>query len=148
MYRLREGMLEVLLAHPGGPLFARKDEGHWTIPKGEYDPGEDALTAARREFQEETGLPAPAAATAFIDLGAIRQTGGKVVQAWAFRGDCDPATIVSNTFEMEWPPRSGRMQTFPEVDRCAFLGLEHASRKIKPAQVPFLDRLRSALAIH
>ena len=139
MYRIRGGV-EVLLAHPGGPLFATKDDGHWTIPKGEYAEGEDALAAAQREFTEETGL---VAREPFIRLGEIKQKGGKHVRAWAFAGDCDPTAIVSNTFELEWPPRSGRMQAFPEVDRCVFFRLHDARRKIKATQIPLLDALQA-----
>lgn len=145
MYRVqgeRRATIEVLLAHPGGPLFAKKDDGHWTVPKGEYADDEDALEAARREFNEETGLTS---SPPFIDLGEIKQKGGKLVRAWAFEGDCDPATIVSNTFEMEWPPKSGKRQSFPEVDRCAFFTLAQARDKIKPSQVPLLDALERAL---
>lgn len=142
MYRMRAGALEVLLAHPGGPLFAGKDKGYWTVPKGEYHDDEDALAAARREFQEETGWIARGP---FLPLGEITQKGGKVVCAWAFEGDGEPATSVSNTFEMEWPPRSGRMQTFPEVDRCAFFAINEAETTIKARQVPFLHALRDRL---
>jgi predicted NUDIX family NTP pyrophosphohydrolase len=142
MYRVRVGVVEVLLAHPGGPLFAKKDHGHWTIPKGEHDDDEDALAAARREFHEETGVTAR---EPFIPLCEIAQKGGKIVRAWAFQGDCDPAMIVSNTFDMEWPPRSGRMQVFPEVDRCAFFTLKEAEARIKDRQVPLLHALRDYL---
>lgn len=142
MYRMRSGVLEVLLAHPGGPLFASKDKGHWTIPKGEYDDDEDALAAACREFQEETGWTARGP---FIPLGEITQKGGKVVSAWAFEGDGDPATVVSNTFEMEWPPRSGRTQAFPEVDRCAYFTMKDAEMRIKERQIPLLHALRDHL---
>ena len=107
MYRLREGRVEVLLAHPGGPLWAGRDDGAWTIPKGEIDPGEDALSAARREFEEETGIRPVGG---FERLAPVRQKGGKVVHAWAFEGDCDPARVRSNTFSLEWPPRSGRIR--------------------------------------
>lgn len=147
MYRVREGMIEVLLAHPGGPFFRNKDNGHWTIPKGEYGEDEDPLIAAQREFGEETGCQAPQAPHApdsrdrYLDLGEITQKGGKVVRAWAFEGNCEPATLMSNTFEMEWPPKSGRMQAFPEVDRCEFFALADARRKIKEAQRPLLDAL-------
>ncbi len=140
MYRVRQGAIEVLLAHPGGPLFAKKDDGHWTIPKGEYGDDEDALAAARREFREETGIEPDSTGT-FIGLGEIEQKGGKRVRAWAFEGDCDVSKIISNTFEMEWPPRSGRKQAFPEVDRCAFFSIEDAKRKIKQTQIPLLERL-------
>jgi predicted NUDIX family NTP pyrophosphohydrolase len=144
MYRLGGGggTIEVLLAHPGGPFFAKKDEGHWTIPKGEYFDSEDPLEAAQREFAEETGLNA---AGPFIDLGEITQKGGKRVRAWAFAGECDPATLASNMFELEWPPRSGLVQAFPEVDRCEFFTLAEAARKIKPAQAPLLEMLRCML---
>jgi predicted NUDIX family NTP pyrophosphohydrolase len=134
----------MLLAHPGGPYFDRKDAGAWTIPKGEPDPGEDdLLTVARREFEEETGHAAPGGAV--IDLGSIVQKGGKVVHAWAFEGDLDPATATSNTFDLAWPPGSGRMATFPEIDRVAWFGLEEARRRIKPTQIPLLDRVEAAL---
>jgi predicted NUDIX family NTP pyrophosphohydrolase len=140
-----EGRVEVLLAHPGGPFFARRDEGHWTIPKGEPDPGEDDLLAvARREFAEETGH-APAVADPGmvppLDLGTIVQKGGKIVHAWAIEGDLDPAMSVSNSFEMEWPPRSGRTETFKEIDRVAWFAPDEAARRLKPTQAPFVDRL-------
>jgi predicted NUDIX family NTP pyrophosphohydrolase len=138
-----DGALEVLLAHPGGPLFARKDEGVWTIPKGELDVDEVPLACAIREFVEETGYrPEPGA---FIELGSVRQRGGKLVSAWACEGNWDPTQLQSNTFEMEWPPRSGRRQAFPEVDRAAFFTLDAARSKLNPAQIEFLDRLASAL---
>jgi len=139
MYRMRGGTIEVLLAHPGGPLFRNKDDGHWTLPKGEHDNDEDPLAAAQREFAEETGLQPQGP---FIDLGEITQKGGKVVHAWAFAGDCDPATLVSNTFEMEWPPKSGRTQAFPEIDRCEFFPIGDAERKIKDRQRPLLEALQ------
>jgi predicted NUDIX family NTP pyrophosphohydrolase len=142
MYRVRGDTIEVLLAHPGGPYFVRKDHGYWTIPKGEYDDNEDALAAAQREFNEETGLQAVGP---FIDLGEIKQKGGKYVRAWGFKADCDPATLVSNTFEMEWPPKSGQYRTFPEVDRCEFFTLDDARRRIKETQVPLIDALDAAL---
>ncbi|MGE3273532.1 MAG: NUDIX domain-containing protein [Vicinamibacterales bacterium] len=142
LYRHREGRLEVLLIHPGGPYWARRDEGAWSIPKGTPEPGEDLITTARREFAEETGFAAPGPA---IPLGSIRQKAGKVVHAWAVEGDADPAALSSNTFEMEWPPRSGRRQVFPEVDRCAWLDLDAARAKMLPAQAAFLDRLSDAL---
>ena len=141
MYRERDGAIEVLLAHPGGPLFANKDLGHWTIPKGEYDEDEDPLEAARREFAEETGLTS---LPPYVVLGEIRQKGGKLVRAWAFKGDCDPATIVSNTFDLEWPPKSGKMRMFPEVDRCEFFSIEQAQRKIKESQIPLIEALLNA----
>ena len=141
MYRITRGVLEVLLAHPGGPLFRNKDDGHWTIPKGEYEADEDALAATQREFAEETSVQPPHARESFIDLGEITQKGGKIVRAWAFEGDCDAAKLVSNTFEMQWPPKSGRMQSFPEVDRCEFFTIVLAARKIKESQRPLLINL-------
>jgi predicted NUDIX family NTP pyrophosphohydrolase len=150
---------EVLLGHPGGPFFARRDEGHWTIPKGEPDdPGDDLLSVARREFEEETGHPAPVDAAPVdaapagsgvgdpIPLGSIVQKGGKVVHAWAIEGDLDPAEARSNTFVMIWPPRSGQEQEFAEIDRVAWFDPEEARRRLKPTQVPFVDRLEEALA--
>lgn len=147
MFRKSPKGLEVLLAHPGGPYFRHKDEGAWTIPKGEAAEGEDLLTRARIEFEEELGIAAPVSAN-WIALGSVKQKGGKTVHAWAFEGDC-PATFVavSNTFDLEWPPRSGRIQQFPEIDRAEFFSLEKARRKIKEAQIAFLDRLIEALAI-
>jgi predicted NUDIX family NTP pyrophosphohydrolase len=137
--------VEVLLAHPGGPFFARRDEGFWSIPKGEPDADEnDLLTVARREFAEEVGMSAPEAGpdgAPPLDLGTITQKGGKVVHAWAIEGDLDPATSVSNTFEMEWPPRSGTPRTFPEIDRVAWFGPDDARRRLKSTQAPFVDRL-------
>lgn len=142
---------EVLLAHPGGPFFARRDEGHWTLPKGEPDgPEEDLLAVARREFAEEVGHPAPAGqgdGTAPIALGSIVQKGGKVVHAWAIEGDLDPATAVSNEFEMEWPPRSGTRRSFPEIDRVGWFGPDEARLRLKPTQVPFIDRLADHLVV-
>ncbi len=134
------GELEVLLAHPGGPFWRARDEGAWTLPKGGYDDTEEALAAARREFTEETGLVAQ---PPFAPLGEAVQKSGKRVQAWAVAGDCDPAQLCSNTFEMEWPPRSGRMQSFPEIDRIAWFGLAEARRKIIPAQAVLLNRLEA-----
>ena len=138
MYRLQGGRLEALLVHPGGPFFAKKDDGAWTIPKGEVEPDEDLLTAARREFKEETGFkPAPP----FIELTPIRQKGGKIVHAWAFAGEADPLQLRSNTFKLEWPPRSGQVQEFPEMDRAGWFDLDEARRKIKAAQIPLLEEL-------
>jgi predicted NUDIX family NTP pyrophosphohydrolase len=132
--------VEVLLVHPGGPFWANKDAGAWSIPKGEHDDSEDAQACALREFEEETGsTPAPGELT---DLGEVRQKSGKVVRAWALAGDLDAETIRSNTFVVEWPPRSGRQRTFPEVDRAAWFDLQEAREKINPAQAAFLDRLR------
>jgi len=138
MVRMCDGIPEVLLVHPGGPFFAKKDHGAWTIPKGLVDPGEDTLAAACREFREETGFAADAAR--FVPLGTIRQKGGKTVHGWAFAGDCDPTAIESNTFEIEWPPRSGRRQRFPEADRAGFFAREGALAKILEAQRPFVER--------
>jgi predicted NUDIX family NTP pyrophosphohydrolase len=145
MFRKRREGLEVLLVHPGGPYFRNKDDGAWTIQKGEVANGEDLLTRARIEFEEELGMPLPAGAN-WIELGSVKQKGGKTVHAWAFEGDC-PADFVavSNRFELEWPPRSGRMQQFPEIDRAEFFSVEEARRKINEAQIPFLDRLVEAL---
>jgi len=143
MYRLRDGELEVFLAHPGGPFFARKDDGHWTIPKGEIGPGEELLATAIREFFEETDLEPRGD---FIPLGSIRQKGGKIVHAWAFAGDWDESRpLKSNTFSMEWPPRSGKWVQVPEVDRVAFFAVFEAKQKLKEAQHPFLDRLQTVL---
>jgi predicted NUDIX family NTP pyrophosphohydrolase len=142
MFRIRDGVLEVLLAHPGGPLFERKDDGAWGIPKGEVDGEEDLLATAQREFQEETGITPEGP---FIPLQPIQQKGGKIVHAWAFESDCDPATIRSNLFEMEWPPRSGRKMQFPEIDRAAFFELDLARRKIREAQGAFLDEIEKGL---
>ncbi|WP_432117540.1 NUDIX domain-containing protein [Streptomyces sp. bgisy032] len=130
---------EVLLGHMGGPFFARRDAGAWTVPKGEYEPGESPWAAARREFEEELGLPPPDGEA--IDLGEVRQSGGKVVTAWALEADLDPATIAPGTFRMEWPPRSGRFQEFPELDRVAWFGVDRAREVIVKAQTAFLDRL-------
>jgi predicted NUDIX family NTP pyrophosphohydrolase len=139
LHRDRTGVREVLLVHPGGPFWARKDLGAWSIPKGEYGDGEMPEAAALREFEEELGSPAPAGER--TPLGEIRQKNGKRVVAWALEGDLDADAIASNTFELEWPPRSGRTATFPEVDRAAWFALEEAREKINPAQAAFLDRL-------
>jgi predicted NUDIX family NTP pyrophosphohydrolase len=139
----RTGPLEVLLAHPGGPFFVRRDEGSWTIPKGEVDPDEALIDVARREFEEETGYPAPAGDP--IELGSIVQKGGKTVHAWALEGDLDPAAASSNTFEIEWPPRSGRRAAFPEIDRVAWFAPDEARRRVKATQIPLIDRLEAAL---
>jgi predicted NUDIX family NTP pyrophosphohydrolase len=142
MFRKRDGALEFLLAHPGGPFFKGKDAGAWTIPKGELEEGEDALAAAKREFEEELGLKP---AGTFLELTPIKQKGGKIVRAWAVEGDCNPLQAKSNTFTIEWPPRSGRTSEFPEVDKAAFFGLEEAKQKINPAQIPLLEELRTKL---
>ncbi|MET8570333.1 NUDIX domain-containing protein [Streptomyces sp. NPDC004783] len=130
---------EVLLGHMGGPFYARRDAGAWTIPKGEYDPAEPAWHAARREFEEELGLPPPDGEA--VALGEVRQSGGKIVTAWAVEADLDPATIAPGSFRMEWPPRSGRTEEFPELDRVAWFTLDRAREVIVKAQAAFLDRL-------
>ena len=134
-----DGTVEVLLGHMGGPYWARKEAGAWTIPKGEVEPGEDLLAVARREFREELGVSVPTGA--ITDLGEIRQSSGKTVRAWAVKGDLDATAIVSNTFDLEWPPKSGRIQTFPEIDRAAWFDLESAHSVIVQGQRPLLDRL-------
>ena len=143
VHRERDGVVEVLLVHPGGPFWAKRDGGAWSIPKGELAADEDGddggLAAARREFREELGVDPPTAGP--VPLGEIRQKGGKVVEAWAVAGDLDVEQIVSNVFETEWPPKSGRMQSFPEVDRAGWFTLEEARVKLNPAQCDFLDRL-------
>jgi predicted NUDIX family NTP pyrophosphohydrolase len=144
LYRRGSDGIEVLLVHPGGPFWARKDDGAWSIPKGEVEPGEEFVAVARREFAEETGHQAPN--EPLIDLGQITQKSGKLVLGWAVQGDLDPSTAISNTYDMEWPPHSGTIQTFPEIDRVEWFDLDEARRRLKAAQVPFLDRLQAALA--
>jgi predicted NUDIX family NTP pyrophosphohydrolase len=139
LYRRAGDGLEVLLVHPGGPFWAKKDVGVWSIPKGEHDEGEDALATALREFHEETGTVLPPGA--LTDLGTVKQRAGKVVRAWAAEGDLAADAIRSNHFTIEWPPRSGRMREFPEVDRAAWFGVVEARERINPAQAAFLDRL-------
>ena len=143
MCRREPGGLRFLLAHPGGPFFKKKDDGVWTIPKGEPDPGEPLLTAALREFREETGFAIPDAE--LIPLGHVVQNGGKHVHAWALEGTCDPEQLVSNTCFVEWPPRSGKKLEIPEIDRVAFFGFDEACRKVRAAQVPLLERARKVL---
>lgn len=143
LYRRRDGELQVLLAHPGGPFWMRRDAGAWTIPKGEIAPGESAEAAARREWREELGSEAGGA---LEPLGTIRQRAGKLVDAFALEGDFDPGSLRSNTFEVEWPPRSGRAQVFPEVDRVAWLALAVARDKILSSQSPLLERLEALVA--
>ena len=138
MYRYQDSLLQVLLVHPGGPFWAKKDEGSWSIPKGEYTDLEDPLTVARREFAEETGYPASGQ---FISLSPIKQPGGKRVLAWAFEGNCDTSAVKSNTFSMEWPPRSGKKGEFPEVDRAGWFTLEEAFKKILRGQKGLLTEL-------
>jgi predicted NUDIX family NTP pyrophosphohydrolase len=144
LHRAGAAEIEVLLVHPGGPFWARKDAGAWSIPKGEHDEGEDPRACALREFAEETGTALPG--DALDELGTVKLKSGKLVLAFALAGDLDPATVVSNAFELEWPPRSGQVQAFPEIDRAAWFGLEAARAKLNPAQVAFLDRLEALLA--
>lgn len=139
MYRMRGAELEFLLAHPGGPFWKKRDAGAWTIPKGEIRSGEEPLAAARREFEEEIGFNPKGE---FIELTPVTQKGGKIVHAWAFEGELDAASIRSNTFQMEWPPRSGKFQTCPEVDQACFFKMTEAKRKINAAQVAFLEELQ------
>jgi predicted NUDIX family NTP pyrophosphohydrolase len=146
--RVGDGAVEVLLAHPGGPLWAAKDVGAWSIPKGEADDGEtgpvELLAVARREFEEETGHAVPDGRPA--ELGEVRLKSGKVIHGWALEGDLDPATATSSTFELDWPPRSGRRRTYPEVDRVAWSTPDEARERLNPAQVPFVERLLEELA--
>jgi len=143
LFRRRDGAVEVFLVHPGGPFWARKDVQAWSIPKGELGLGEDALQAARREFTEETGLEV---AGDFVALTPRKQPGGKIVHAWAIEADCDPAAVRSNLFSLEWPPRSGRRQEFPEIDRAAWFPLADAREKIHKGQIVLLDELAQLLA--
>jgi predicted NUDIX family NTP pyrophosphohydrolase len=138
MYRRRDARLEVFLVHPGGPFWAKKDQGAWSICKGEYADGEAPLQAAIREFQEETGFTAQGE---FLELGTVQQSGGKIVSAWAFEGDCDPGELISNRCQVEWPPRTGRMIEIPEVDRGGWFSISEAFERILKSQAPFLDRL-------
>lgn len=142
MYRRRGDTVEVLLAHPGGPYFRNKDDGAWTVPKGLVEEGEDLLEAAQRELAEETGISPRGP---YLPLGSIRHSSGKVVHVWAFEGDFDPADLVSNDFEVEWPPRSGKRRVYPEIDRAAFYAPEVAKQKLLRAQAPLVDRLLEAL---
>jgi predicted NUDIX family NTP pyrophosphohydrolase len=142
MYRHRDHELEVLLVHPGGPFWARKDDGAWSLPKGEVEPGEELLAAAVREFREETGFDATGD---FVPLTPRKQPSGKVIHAWAFQGDADPAVMRSTTFTVEWPRGSGRMQEFPEVDRAGWFSLAEAAQKLLPGQVGFLEELRGVV---
>ncbi len=144
MYRRCSPQLEVFLVHPGGPFWTKKDLGVWSIPKGEYTEEELPLDAAKREFIEETGFQFN---HSFLELGEIRQPGGKLVTAWAFEGDCDPADLRSNTFSMEWPLRSGRQKEFPEVDRGAWFSIDAARERINRGQIPFLDRLLAHVSV-
>jgi predicted NUDIX family NTP pyrophosphohydrolase len=139
MYRIHDGKLQMLLAHPGGPFFKNKDDGAWSIPKGEIEPGEDLFEAAKREFEEETGFTPTGP---FTVLRPVKQKGGKMVHAWAFEGECDPSAIVSNTFTMEWPPKSGRLMAFPEIDRAEFFDVAAARRKIKAGQEALIEQIQ------
>ncbi len=143
MYRMRDGILEVLLVHLGGPFWVKKDAGAWFVPKGEVDPGEDELGAAKREFKEETGFDP---GDELQPLGSVKHKSGKTVTAWAFEGDCDPATLKSNTFTLEWPPRSGKQKEFPEIDRACFFTLDEAREIIHPAEFELVERLDSFLS--
>ena len=146
MYRGEGSALELLLVHPGGPFWAKKDLGAWSIPKGEYGKGEEPLACAIREFEEELGsAPQAVGASAFLKLGELVQPSRKIITAWAVEGDFDPATLRSNHFEMEWPPKSGRRQSFPEVDRAAWFTPDEAQKKIQAGQRPFIDRLLAKL---
>ncbi len=142
MYRRRNRRLEVFLVHPGGPFWAKKDLGAWSVCKGEYGEGEPPLEAAIREFHEETGFTAQGD---FLELGAVQQSGGKVVSAWGFEGDCDPGNLISNRCKLEWPPRSGRLIEIPEVDRGGWFSISEARERILKSQVPFLDRFSQLL---
>ncbi len=142
-YRFRDGELEVFLVHPGGPFWAKKDNGAWSIPKGEIEPGEDSLEVARREYREETGCEAQGN---LIPLTPLRQPSGKIISAWACIGECDPETVKSNTFMMEWPPHSGQQQEFPEVDRAAWFRPEFAKEKIAQGQRGFIEELEAILS--
>jgi len=144
MYRFREMKLQVFLVHPGGPFWARKDKAAWSIPKGEFDDLEAPLEAAKREFQEETGISVTGD---FIDLGEVKQPGRKIIYVWAVEGDCDPAAIKSNTFEMQWPPKSGKYKSFPEVDRAGWFSLGAAREKLHKGQVVLIDRLAEKLGV-
>jgi predicted NUDIX family NTP pyrophosphohydrolase len=145
VYRLRDSQPEVLIAHMGGPFHAKKDAGHWSIPKGEYDDGEDPLATAQREFKEELGQEPPEGK--FVELDTIKQKNNKTVIVWAVEGDLDVSDIKSNTFEMEWPPKSGRMQEFPEIDKAEWYSLTQAAQKLIPAQAEFLKRLAGKLEV-
>ena len=142
LYRTRDKQLQVFLVHPGGPFWVKKNEGAWTLPKGEYGPDEDALSAAKREFYEETGFTAKGE---FLELGSVRQKSGKIVAAWAFEGDCDPDDLVSNTCDIEWPPRSGKRIAIPEVDKGRWFSVQEARTFVRAEQEPLLDTLLQRL---
>lgn len=142
LYRMQSGQLEVLLVHPGGPFWSKKDEGAWFVPKGELNVGEEPLAGAKREFEEETGLKPEGE---FLALGNVKQKSGKTIVAWAFEGDCDPSSIKSNTFTIEWPPKSGCQQEFPEIDRAGFFTVPQAKAKMHPVEYPLVLRLHELL---
>lgn len=142
LYRMQSGQLEVLLVHPGGPFWSKKDEGAWFVPKGELNVGEEPLAGAKREFEEETGLKPEGE---FLALENVKQKSGKTIVAWAFEGDCDPSSIKSNTFSIEWPPKSGRQQEFPEIDRAGFFTVPQAKAKMHPVEYPLVLRLHELL---
>lgn len=142
MYRKRGGNLEVLIVHPGGPFWAKKDKGAWSIPKGEYEDGEEQLAAAQREFREELGCDPPTGT--YQDLGSVKNKSGKIIYAQAIEGDVDIRAIKSNTFALEWPPKSGKIQEFPEVDKAGWFSLEKAMEKLNPAQAAFIERLAAS----
>ena len=142
LYRMQSGKLEVLLVHPGGPFWGKKDEGAWFVPKGELNVGEEPLAGAKREFEEETGLKPEGE---FLALGSVKQKSGKTIVAWALEGDCDPSSIKSNTFTIEWPPKSGRRQEFPEIDRAGFFTVPQAKAKMHPVEYPLVLRLHELL---
>lgn len=146
LHRMTCGVAEVFLVHPGGPFYARRDAGVWQIPKGEFEPGETPFAAALREFAEETGFPLAPAPGEAVALDPVRQGGGKIVHAWALRGDVDAGAIVSNRFSMEWPPRSGEQRDFPEVDRAAWFTLAEARQRLLPSQRPILEQFAALLA--
>jgi len=143
LYRIQEGRVEVLLVHPGGPFWAKKDQGAWSIPKGEIEAGEDPFSTAKREFEEELGF---APQGKFTKLETVKQKGGKTIQAWAFEGNCEPSSVRSNTFVMEWPPRSGKEREFPEIDRAEFFEIRDAKQRINAAQTELLSELEHLLA--
>ena len=145
LYRFKDGKLQVLIAHPGGPFFAKKDEGNWSIPKGLYEDNGDPFEAAKREYEEEIGAPAPS--SPYIELGEIKRKDGKTICAWAAEGDVDESKVRSSTFEIQWPPKSGKKQEFPEIDKALWFNLDSASQKLQPAQVEFLKRLAKQLNI-
>ncbi len=144
MYRKRNGQIQIFLVHPGGPLWVNKDSGSWSIPKGEIDPGEELLSAAKREFEEETGFKVSGT---FVPLSLVKLKSGKTVRAWAVEGDCDPGAIRSNTFSMEWPPRSGRQKEFSEIDRAGWFGIAEAKEKINNGQIPLIEDLEEILGL-